>query len=208
MRGAAAKQHLPALADVLQGPAACGCGCSSDKFFPEVIMFLRSAVLVLAVSLTCIGTHAQSSTEHEAELKKDMAELQSYTLTMDIVNRTVVTMSAIGDAVKSDPALEKASKDTADKAEGQATLSQMSSIISSSPKLTAIVAAHGFTPRKFALSEMSLIQTAIAVAAIQAGATVADMVSKGGANADNIKLFTEHKTELDELFKKYPQASE
>jgi hypothetical protein len=176
----------------------------SEKFFPEVLMFLRSVVLVLAVSLTCIGTRPQSSPEHEAELKKDMAELQSYTLTMDIVNRTVVTMSAIRDAVKSDPALEKASKDTADKAEGQATLSQMSSIISSSPKLTAIVAGHGFTPRKFALSEMSIIQTAIAVAAVQAGATVADMVSKGGANADNIKLFTEHKAELDELFKKYP----
>ena len=116
----------------------------SEKFFPEVLMFFRSVVLVLAVSLTCIGTHPQSSPEHEAELKKDMAELQSYTLTMDIVNRTVVTMSAIRDAVKSDPALEKASKDTADKAEGQATLSQMSSIISSSPKLTAIVAGHGF----------------------------------------------------------------
>ncbi len=167
-------------------------------------MFLRTVALVLAVSLPGVATHAQSSPEHEAELKKDMAEVQSYTLTMDIVNRAVLTMSAMRDAVKSDPALQKAAKENSDKVEGQATLSQMSSIISSSPKLTAIVAAHGFTPRKFALSELSIIQTAIAWGAVQAGATVADMVSKGGANADNIKLFTEHKAELDELFKKYP----
>jgi hypothetical protein len=171
-------------------------------------MFFRTAALVLAVAVsgTSAVSYAQNSPALTAELKKDEAELKTYTLTMDIVNRTAVTVGAMRDAAKSDPALQKSIKDKRDanQEDEQPTISQIASVYSSSPKLIAIAAAHGFTPRKFALSQMSIIHAALGVAALQAGASMSDVVTKAGVNPDNIKLFRDHKAELEELFKKYP----
>ena len=170
-------------------------------------MFFRTAALVLAVAVSGISvvSYGQDSPAHTAELKKDEAELKTYTLTMDIVNRTAVTVGAIRDALKSDPALQKSNKERSDanQEDEQPTIGQVASVYSSSPKLIAIAAAHGFTPRKFALSQMSIVQAGFGVAALQAGASMSD-VAKSGVNPDNVKLFRDHKAELDELFKKYP----
>jgi len=182
------------------------------SFYPlglEGKMFFRTAALIVAVAVsgTSAVSYSQNSPAQTAELKKDEAELKTFTLTMDIVNRTVVSVGAMRDAVKSGPALQKSLKDKNDanqQEDEQPTISQMASVYSSSPKITAIVAAHGFTPRKFALSQMSIIQTSLALAALQAGASMSDVVSKGGVNPENIKLFRDHKDELQELFKKYP----
>ncbi len=166
-------------------------------------MFFRTAALVLAVAVSGISvvSYGQDSPAHTAELKKDEAELKTYTLTMDIV------FGAIRDALKSDPALQKSNKERSDanQEDEQATIGQVASVYSSSPKLIAIAAAHGFTPRKFALSLMSIVQAGLAAAALQAGASMSD-VAKSGVNPDNVKLFRDHKAELDELFKKYPIA--
>jgi hypothetical protein len=170
-------------------------------------MFFRTAAVVLAAAIsgTSAVSYAQDSAAPTAEQKKDEAELKAFTLTMDSVNRTLVTVGAMRDAIKSDPALEKSIKDKNDaNQDEQPTISQIAAVCSSSPKLTAIAAAHGFTPHKLAVSEMSIIQTVFAVGALQAGASMSDVAGKDGVNADNVKLFRDHKDELQELFKKYP----
>ena len=166
------------------------------------MLFRRSATIAIALAFS-ITAFAQDSAAHKAQLDKDMVEIQHYTLTMDSVTTFFVASGALRDAVKADPALQKQS--AADNNEdGQPTLDHISEILSRSPKVVAILAAHNFTPRSYAVAEMSVIVTAIVAAAVQSGASMADMLSKTGANEANVKLFLSHKAELDELGKKYP----
>ena len=163
----------------------------------------RYAAVAAACLVSLTVMQAQNSPAHMAELKKDAAELHAYTLTMDIVTRTFVTGGALHEALNADPALKQQVQTGSEYKDDQATLSQMAAALAASPKLVSILASHGFTPRTFALSEMSIILTGFASAGMAAGAGTGSAASQG-ANPDNIKLFQAHKAEIEELGRKYP----
>jgi hypothetical protein len=161
------------------------------------------ATVVPAMALSFVIAAAQDSPEHLAQLQKDHEELESYTLTMDVVTRTFAADHELDEVIKSDPSLKPSMK----KARGKGdfvTIDQLSAVLSASPKLIAIANAHGLTPRILALATISIIQTEISMGAVEKGKHVTELPLIFQGNAANIKLFQDHRAELGTLNQQYP----
>ena len=164
-------------------------------------LFRAIACALAAATFTCAMGQTPSQSAQDAA---DFKELQSYSLTMDVVTRTFQTLFEMKQAIAADPALQEQEKKNAESDEQQKSLAQMAAMITSSPKLTAIIAAHGFTPHGLVLAEMSVVQTSMAMMAENAGAKESDLASKASVNPANLKLLREHQAEVETLSKKYP----
>lgn len=167
--------------------------------------FPKFAALILVLILAVTMASAQEPPGHLAQLQKDHEELQSYTLTMDIVARAFSANHESESVIKADRALQASMKKARGKGD-TATIDQLSAALSASPKIIAVVEAHGLTPRTLALALTSIIQTEISMGALENGKPIAELPLIFQGNAMNIKLFREHKEELLALNEKYPMT--
>jgi hypothetical protein len=166
-------------------------------------MLQRIAAAFLLISFAAIPTAAiaQESPAHAVQVKKDEAEIRAYNLTMDTIERSFATTADMQKAAKADPSLENAAAATHDGQ--QASLDELTTALSSSPKIVAILAAHKFTPRSFGLAEFAIVQTSLAVAVLQSPDADKAATARGLANPANIKLMQDHMAEIEALQKKY-----
>jgi len=170
-------------------------------------MLARRLALMVVVGALVGAAVAQDAAvpetpAHKAQIAKDKKELAAYTLTMDVVRRAFVTISAIRDAAKSDPEIAKAIAPK--KTNLEPTLDEMAATVGTLPQVVAIVKAHGFTPRELTVAEIALMEASMAAMFVEQGETVEAAVNEGLGNAANIKLMGANKAEITELAKKYP----
>ena len=165
---------------------------------------MRRTLSLLLLLVLCIPalTHAQSSPAHLAALDKDAAELSTYALTMDTVSRLFQATHAATEAAKADPSIKVSFAGDPDA--DSPTIDQLAGKIAGSPKLVTLLAGYSFTPREFSAATMSLIQTGLALMAVQSGQKPEDVTKSAHTNPANMKLLVEHRAEIEELRKKYP----
>jgi hypothetical protein len=164
------------------------------------MLFRRIATATFA--LTLAACQAQTPSQ-KAQAAKDEAEIQAYTLTMDTITRLI---QATHDLTLLKPAAGP--KEEADDSDGQQSLDQQAARLAKHPEAVALFAKYGFTPRKYTVAFSAYLVTGIAIAGIDSGASVEDMVTKAHMNPANIALVRAHKAEIDELAKKYPMQNQ
>lgn len=164
----------------------------------------RAASLLLSLVFLCpCLLHSQdSSAAHRAALEKDAGELGSYALTMDVVTRLFQATHAATEAAKADPSIKVSFE--GDEHAGSPSIDDLANKIATSPKLVTLFAGFSFTPRQYAAATMCLIQTGLAMIAMQSGQTVEQVRRATHVNPANIKLLAEHRADVDELRTKYP----
>lgn len=165
-------------------------------------MRLAACVLSLALVSNPWAMPAQEpAPAWQSATAKDVAELSSYALTMDIVTRLFQATHAATEAAKADPSI----KVSLGSDEGASpTIDQLANKLATSPKLVAILAENGFTPHAYSAASFSLIQTGLAMIAMQGGQSLEQVSRAAHVNPANIKLLAEHKAEMQALQAKYP----
>ena len=143
-----------------------------------------------------------AAAKHRAAFEKDAAELSTYALTMDIVTRLFQATHAATEAAKADPSI-KVSFEGDDHANSP-TIDQLAGKLATSPKLVSLLAGYSFTPRQFSSASLSLIQTGLAMVALQSGKKLDEVGRLIPVNPANIKFLQEHSTEISALQTKYP----
>lgn len=167
------------------------------------MLFRRIATTTFALTLAFAACQAQTPSQ-KAQTTKDEAEIEAYTLTMDTITRLI---QATHDLTLLKPAAG-APKEETDDGDGQQSLDQQAARLAKHPEAVALFARYGFTPRKYAVAFSAYLLSGIAIAGIDAGASVEDMVTKAHLNPANLALVRAHKAEIDDLTKKYPMQSQ
>ncbi len=163
------------------------------------MLFRRIATAIVALLLTLAACPVQTSAQ-KAQSAKDEAEIRAYTLTMETVTRL---MQATHDLTLLKPSAE-APKDGADDGKAEQSLEQQTAHLAMHPEIVAVLGKYGFTPRVYTVAFSAYILGGIALAGLDAGASVEDMVTKAHMNPANIALLRTHKAEIEELAKQYP----
>ena len=140
-----------------------------------------------------------------ARHRADLVELKSFTLTMELVTRLYRASSAIDRAAATDPAL----KSTNDKLNsvGDQTFADMTALVQSSPRMIAIVKAHGFTPHGYCVAMFALYQTALISASLPPGTPRGEILAVPGLNPANYDFLRQHRAEIEALQKKSPATT-
>lgn len=146
---------------------------------------------------------AQNSAEHKAQLQKDELTLKAHTLTMDELTRFMEAGAAVHQAAKDHPELREY-LEKSDNNDDQQTLDQLTAKFSGAPVVVSTLAAHGFTPRQFAIVTMTTVQASMAAFALQRGVKPND-AAFANVNPANIRFVQDHKAEIQALRAKYPQ---
>jgi hypothetical protein len=158
----------------------------------------RCLKVFCAVILAAVSIHAQAGAKAP---DKDLLELEHYTLTMDKVTRCMQTLADFKKLSKANPQMEATLKTDPDKDE---SITQITQRISGFPQVVTIIQSHGFATREFVVLELTVFQSAFAVAAKKMGADAAKLSSQAHVNPDNIIFMEQHQAEFEELQKKYP----
>ena len=158
-----------------------------------MIRQLRPLALAFALSLAVGPAPAQSGTS-------DLAQLEHYTLSMDLLTRYFESLKDLAPVAKADPSLQDSLATDADKHE---SLAQIETRISSHPALTSVITRHGFTVHTFVLTQVTMIQAAMAAAFKPAGENSAGYAAKVHVNPANLDFIEQHKADLEALQKKY-----
>ncbi|MEO6802298.1 MAG: hypothetical protein ABI197_03525 [Granulicella sp.] len=155
----------------------------------------NSRIILFVALVFCLPVlHAQGAAE------KDLDELSHYTLTMDKVTRVQQTFPDIKALIRSNPGVATALATDSGKTH---TIAEVERRITAYPQLVAIFTQHGLTPHEFIVVELTLVQSAFAFAAQQAGEKLS---ANNHVNPANIAFIAEHKAELEALQKKYPMG--
>jgi hypothetical protein len=160
------------------------------------IALLGGAVFALAPGLV-----ATAAAQSQAPLSHDAREIAQFPMTMDVVNRALKAVYQIKVALQADPSLDKSKPTDEDE-----TLDQMVARMNASPKLVAIAAANGFTPRSFLLAEFCYVQSYAAAAFVKGAGKTSAATDNGPASAANINFFIAHWAEINAMQKKYEVA--
>jgi hypothetical protein len=151
----------------------------------------------LLTSSLLLSTALAVAQERPATISQaDLAVLQHNDLTMDLITRFY---QASGDL----QALTMKDQD-ARNALGQeiGTLDGFTARIQGSSALSGVVQKHGFTPRTFAVTELSVLQATFALGAQQTGASDKTL-AQSQANLGNVALFQQHAQEIAAIRRKY-----
>ena len=159
--------------------------------------FARCFALACSLVLAAFSLHAQAGAK---PADKDLIELQQYTLTMDKVTRCFQTLADFKKLQKANPQLAT-SIDSSGKNE---SITEITKRLSAFPQVPPIVQSHGFEVREFVVLELTVFQSAFAVAAKKMGADPAKLASEAHVNPANITFMEQHEVEFAELQKKYP----
>jgi hypothetical protein len=116
-------------------------------------------LIVLAITAAAVDVRAQTKSTASA-VSADEKEVYSFVLTMDSIQKLAAAQRDLEMLAKSDP--EVAKKAEADDSENK-TLDQMVRRIDSIPQVVAVLRKDGLTPREYAVSTMTLVQTGMVV---------------------------------------------
>jgi hypothetical protein len=170
-------------------------------------MHRKLPLLALLFSLTLLAqTPAQTPPDNgmPARHRADLLELKSFTLSMDIVTRLAHATEAINRIALTDPAL-KAIVDKLNNI-GDQTFADMTALVQSSPRMVAIVKAHGFTPHGYCVAMFALYQTALISASLPSDTPRAQILAVPGLNPANYDFLRKHRAEVEALQKRSPPA--
>ncbi len=135
-----------------------------------------------------------------AQGDKDLAELESTTLTMDTVTRLMEVLGDLGKMAKEHPELKGVMEKDSDK---QEDLDSAAKRIEGFPPVAGVLKQHGFTARQFVVTEMCLFQAGFAAAMKEKGQDMTKTAHEAHINPANITFVETHKQEIEDLQKKY-----
>lgn len=130
----------------------------------------------------------------------DLADVTSYRLSMDRIDRYLAAQRNIGAKMKAMSPSEreafKARSESGD--ESDDSLDGMAKKFDSVPEMRDAIRAAGLSTREFALLTMSMMQTAMASSVLQQRPkdNQDSLVREMKANPDNIKFYREHEAEI------------
>jgi hypothetical protein len=162
-------------------------------------MLLSHLTLLVALS-SPVASPFQNAAADKAQESKEM---QSLALNLDLVTRAFMAMHELSLLPKSEADLRP--KDGNNSADSYDSLARA---IDKSPRAKDIASAHGFTPHTLSLTFMTMVQTGLAIFALDAGAKMSDVLTNAQVNPANIAFYRDHKPEVDALLQKYPLKTE
>lgn len=77
-------------------------------------------------------------------------------------------------------------------------------LVKADPRVTKLLAAHGFTPRQFLVADLATVGTVMAMQRAQAAGKVAAVEAQ--LNPANVQFYKAHKAEMDALVRPAPAA--
>ena len=167
-----------------------------------MLKIARCFAILCSVVLGVVSVHAQAAAKAP---DKDLIELEHYTLTWDKVTRCFETLADLNKLAKANPQMAKALDTGEQKDESITTITQR---LSSYPQVPAVIQTHGLSVREFVVLQLSVFQSAFAVAAKKMGADPAKLASQAHVNPANIAFMEQHQAEFEELQKKYPMGDD
>ena len=157
--------------------------------------FRTLLLAVVTMAITAAPTHAQTAQE-----KADSAECIAYNLSADSLSRLIATDTELDAASKEDPALKKAWDILINV--GDKSISEVTTEMSTSTRLVAIVGSHGFKPREFVVANIEYFSTGSLVAALKSGVDRASILTSPYINKSNLELLEGTPSAMDYLMKK------
>lgn len=172
-------------------------------------MAYRKHLLALCLVVACSGDAKTGSTDSAAaasangsgDMDEQLADISSYRLTMDKVDRWMNAQRSMARQVAAlSPAEREAFKARQEQKDdaSDADMDEMVQRIESEPMMKAAVRDAGLSPREFTLLTMSMIQTGMATAVLdmRPNDNQDSLARAMKANMDNIRFMRENQAEL------------
>ncbi|GLC24807.1 hypothetical protein [Roseisolibacter agri] len=146
-------------------------------------------------------TPAASAPAAAAQADGDLADVQSYKLTMDKIDRLYAAQRAMAVRAKAMSPAERAALDSADGGDDDnddQSLDGIAAKIERVPAMAAAVREAGLSPREFATISMAMLQSAMAGSVLQMRPkdNADSLVREMKANMDNVRFMREHEAEI------------
>lgn len=172
-------------------------------------MAYRKHLLALCLVVACSGDVKTGATDSaaatpasgSADMDEQLADISSYRLTMDKVDRWMNAQRIMAKQVAAlSPAEREAFKARQDQQDDatDADMDEMVRRIESEPMMKSAVREAGLSPREFTLLTMSMIQTGMATAVLdmRPNDNQDSLAREMKANMDNIRFMRENQAEL------------
>lgn len=175
-----------------------------------MLMISRLRPLALLLAVACSnkdsapaaegGAAPAASTPAVAQASEDLADVASYKLTMDKIDRLFAAQRAMAVRAQAMSPAERAALDSAgsnDDNDDQ-SLDGIAAKIERTPAMAAAVREAGLSPREFATLTMAMLQSAMAGSVLQMRPkdNADSLVREMKANMDNVRFMREHEAEL------------
>ncbi len=175
-----------------------------------MLMISRLRPLALLLAVACSnkdaapaaegGAAPAASTPAAAQAEGDLADVASYKLTMDKVDRLFAAQRAMAVRAQALSPAERAALDSAganDDSDDQ-SLDGIAAKIERTPPMAAAVREAGLSPREFATITMAMLQSAMAGGVLQMRPkdNADSLVREMKANMDNVRFMREHEAEI------------
>jgi hypothetical protein len=151
-------------------------------------MIVRTLAAIVMVAALAGFTHVHLHAAEDAELK----EIQSYRLTMPVLQKIGAAMRAFADAVKKDPAAQKQLEADDDKASDKQSLADMEHKIAAMPHMREALAAAGLTAHEYAVFEFCAFQAGMA-AGLEKTGNLPNLPA--GVQRANVQFMKDHEKE-------------
>jgi hypothetical protein len=131
----------------------------------------------------------------------DLADVQSYKLSMDKIDKYIAAQRALTAKMKSMSQAEREAVKARNESRGgdpNASLDDMARNIEREPVMNDAIRSAGLSAREFALITVSMMQTAMAssVLKMRPNDNQDSLIREMKANPDNIKFYREHEAEI------------
>ncbi|MDI3261862.1 MAG: hypothetical protein QJR11_03540 [Fulvimonas sp.] len=156
----------------------------------SLITRLQQVLLLVALAVSPLSLKAQAA---PGLPEADKQAIQQYTLTEDVFNRLVAaTKEAQAAGIHPQQAGDPSQIHSLDDLARQA--------MSSDPRIPALIAKHGFTPREFLLANIALMNAGLVVQA-KSQPELAKMIDQSKVNAANVAFYEAHQAQIEALLR-------
>jgi hypothetical protein len=152
-------------------------------------MFIRIVVTTAAlVALTTIAS-AQSRPSNDPETNA----IESYRLTLPVLQKIAAANKAFGAALKNDPAAQKQLEKDDDTGNGNESIGDMERRIAAMPHMTDALKSAGVSVHEYALFELCAFQAAMTAGLEKAGQLKS---IPAGVQSTNVQFMKDHEKEF------------
>lgn len=138
---------------------------------------------------------ASATTVRSHDSDAELAEITSYRLRMDEVERWYQAQRNVYEAMRKNPALTKQLENEAD----DPSLDELEARFEAVPEVRRAIESAGLEVRDFTVIIFTLAQAGVANAAVEAGASRDSVLARTGVDPANLDFVREHKVVLERM---------
>jgi hypothetical protein len=153
-----------------------------------------------STAATTATGNAAAPAASNAQADQDLADITKYQLTMDKIDKYLAAQRNLAAKAASMTPAQRAAMEARNDNSGDPneSLDDMVKRIESEPMMASSIRDAGISPREFAMTTISLMQTGMAAAVMKMRPTdnQDSLIREMKANPDNIKFYNEHEAEI------------